>query len=211
VDGVERLTISSTDPEPELLAIAVGVLARGGLVVFPTDTLYGLAVDPRNRDAVARVYEVKRRMPTQALPLIAADLRQVESAAVSLSPETRRLASHFWPGPLTLIVDAMPSILPGVRADDGSAAIRVPGHEVARRLAAAAGFPVVATSANRSGHQPSATADGAAAAVGNEVDLVLDGGTTPGGLASTIVDARAGAPRLLRVGAIAFDRVLEAL
>lgn len=211
MDKVERLTISSTDPEPELVARAAGVLARGGLVIFPTDTLYGLAADPRSRDGVARVYEIKRRAPDQALPLIAADLRQVESAAVFLSPGTRRLASRFWPGPLTLVVDAAPAILPGVRGADGTVAIRVPAHAAARQLASAAGFPIVATSANRSGDLPWTTASEAAAAVGDEVDLVLDAGATPGGPPSTIVDARAGMPRLLREGAVAFDRVLEAL
>jgi len=208
---VETLRVSSIDPAPAALAHAADILLRGGLVVFPTDTLYGLAADPRNADAVSGVYRAKGRPPAQPLPLVAADIRQVEAAALGLSPLTRRLAARFWPGPLTLIVDAAPSIVAAVHDGVGTVAVRVPDHAVARGLAARVGFPIVSTSANLSGAPAVATADDAVQAMGDRVDLVLDGGPTTGGEPSTVVDARTDVPRLLRAGAIPFPRVLEAV
>jgi len=208
---VERLTVSPSDPEPDALARAADLLSQGRLVVFPTDTLYGLAADPRNADAVARVYRAKGRPTAQALPLIAADIEQVEAAAVRLSATTRRLAERFWPGPLSLVVDAAPSIAVSVHGGAGTVAIRVPDHAVARGLAACLGFAVVSTSANRSGSPAVPSADAAVAEVGDDVDLVLDSGPTTGGRPSTVVDARAERPTLIRAGAVPFSRVLEAL
>ena len=208
---MERLTVSPTDPQPDALTRAADCLLRGRLVVFPTDTLYGLAADPRNADAVARVYRAKGRGAAYALPLIAADIEQVEAAAVRLSPMTRRLAERFWPGPLTLVVDAAPAVAVLVHGGTGSVAIRVPDHAVARGLAGRLGFAVVSTSANRSGSPAVSTAAAAVAELGDDVDLVLDGGPTAGGDSSTIVDARADHPRLVRAGAVPFPRVLEAL
>ncbi len=192
-----------------MLARAAAVLLAGGLVVFPTDTFYGLAADPRRDDAVERVFRTKGRAATAALPLIAADVEQVRAAATNLSALTLRLARAFWPGPLTLVVDAAPPILAAVHGGTGTVAIRVPDHLAARRLAAGAGFAIVSTSANRSGDPAVSTADEAAEAIGDMVDLVLDGGRTPGSAASTIVDARAHAPLLIRAGAVPFSRVLE--
>ncbi len=211
VNGVERVRVSPTDPEPGALARAAGILLRGGLVVFPTDTLYGLAADPRHAGGVARVYHAKGRMAARALPLIAGDLAQVEALATTLPAATRRLAGRFWPGPLTLVVDAAPTIVPGVHGGTGGVAVRVPDQAVARALALQLGFPVVATSANRSGSPASRLAEMAAAALEGDVDLVLDSGPTPGGEPSTIVDARGETPTLIRAGAIPFSLVLEAL
>ncbi len=203
--------MSPTDPDPGALARAAGILLRGGLVVFPTDTLYGLAADPRHAGGVARVYHAKGRMAAHALPLIAGDLAQVEALATTLPAATRRLAGRFWPGPLTLVVDAAPSIVPGVHGGTGSVAVRVPDQAVARALALQLGFPVVATSANRSGSPARRLAGKVAAALEGDVDLVLDSGPTPGGEPSTIVDARGETPTLIRAGAIPFSLVLEAL
>ena len=206
---MERLTIIPDDPDPRVIERAADVLRAGGLVVFPTDTFYGLAADPRNAQAVDRVFQAKGRPATMALPLIAADMDQVRVAAGPLSPLTITLARAFWPGPLTLVADASPSIVAGVHGGSRTIAIRVPDHVAARRLASCAGFPIVSTSANRSGEPAVASADAAVAAIGDLVDLVLDAGTTPGAAASTIVDARGGVPLLVRAGAIPFPRVLE--
>jgi L-threonylcarbamoyladenylate synthase len=206
-----RLSVSSASPEPEALAGAAAVVARGGIVGFPTDTLYGLAADPRNPEAVARVFEVKGRAAGEALPLIAADLAQVEKAAGRLPRLARRLAARFWPGPLTLVIDAAPAIAPAVHGGTGTMAIRVPDHPVARGLASAVGFPITSTSANPAGEPAPSRADDVALLLGARLDLLLDGGPTPGGLPSTIVDARSERPRLVRAGAIPFARVLESL
>jgi len=208
---VERFTISPDDPDPRVLARAADVLRAGGLVVFPTETFYGLAADPRSDAAVDRVFLAKGRPSSLALPLIAAGLDQVRAASSLLEPNSLRLAERFWPGPLTLVIDASPAIACGVHGGTHTVAIRVPGHAAARRLAEAAGYPIVSTSANRSGGAPVTTADEAAAAIGDFVDVVLDGGTTPGEAPSTIVDARHGRPVLIRAGAVPFARVLEAV
>ena len=208
---MERLTVSPTDPEPRVLAGAAHVLSHGGLVIFPTDTLYGLAADPRDPAAIDRVFLLKGRAAGQALPLIAADLDQIERSLGDISEATRQLARHFWPGPLTLIVGAGPHVAAAALGDAGTVAVRVPAHAVARGLSGSLGFPVVATSANRSGSPAPATADAAVEALGGGVDVVLDAGPVAGGAASTIVDARGDDVRLLRAGAIPFSRVLEAL
>ena len=206
---MERLRISPTNPEPSVLARAAATLQAGGLVVFPTDTFYGLAADPRHAGAVERVFQAKGRSSTVALPLIAADVEQAVAASTGLSGLTLRLAVAFWPGALTLVVDAAPVILSAVHGGTNTIAIRVPDHPVARQLASANGFPIVSTSANRSGEPAVSDADAAVAAIGDLVDLVLDGGATPGEAPSTIVDARAQVPLLLRAGAVPFSRVLE--
>lgn len=210
----ERWVVSPSDPDPGVLARAAEVLREGGVIVFPTDTLYGLAADPRNPAAVATVFRVKGRAQEEPLPLVAANLEQAERQAAEFSRLGRRLAARFWPGPLTLVMPARASLAPGVSAGTGTVAVRVPDHAVARRLAGLAGFPLTATSANRSGFPPAATA--AEAAVGLEVGEdglmgVLDAGVTPGGPPSTIVDACGDEPRLIRAGAIAWERVLAAL
>jgi L-threonylcarbamoyladenylate synthase len=207
---VERLTISPDDPDPRAIARAAAILLAGGLVAFPTDTFYGLAADPRIEGAVARVFRAKGRSSMVALPLIAADVEQVRAASSGLSALTLRLAQAFWPGPLTLVADAAPAIVPAVHGGTRTVAIRVPGHLAARRLAGVVGFPIVSTSANRSGDPAAADADAVEAVIGDMVDLVLDGGATPGADPSTIVDARGAAPVLIRAGAVSFSRVLEA-
>jgi len=211
VDGVERVTVSPIDPEPRVLAGAAGVLSRGGLAIFPTDTLYGLAADPRNPAGIERIFRLKGRAAAQALPLVAASLEQVERTLGGVSGHTRRLAERFWPGPLTLIVEAGPEVAMAALGEEGTVAVRVPAHDVARGLAASLGFPVVSTSANRTGQSAPATAEDAIAALGGEVDIVLDAGPVVGGAPSTIVDARRNEIRLVRAGAIPFSRVLEAL
>lgn len=199
-----------TDLDPALVDRACAVLREGGVVAFPTDTFYGLAADPRMPAAVARLFAVKGRPQGQAVPLIAADDAQVEAAA-ALNDAARRLAVAFWPGPLSIVLPARDVICAEARAADGTIAVRVPACDAARQLARAFGFCITATSANRSGHPASVSASAVAGTLTGAVDLVLDGGDTPGGAPSTLVDVRQEAPRLVRPGAIAWDRVLRSL
>ena len=208
---MDCLHVSASDPDESALQTAAAVLARGGLVVFPTDTFYGLAADPWQVDAVARIFAAKGRAASMALPLIAADRSQAERATTGFSALAARLADAFWPGPLTLVLQANPNLAEQVHAGSGSVAVRVPDHVVARRLAAAAGGLITATSANRSGSAASATADVPLATLREFVDLVLDAGPTPGGPASTIIDVRDTPIRLVRSGAVPFAKVLEVL
>ena len=194
----------------EDLRRAVVVLAGGGVVAYPTDTLYGLAVDPRSAAAVAKLFLVKQRVPGHAIPLIAADEPQAELAG-AFTPVARQLVRVFWPGPLSIVVAATNPVCAGVRAADGGVAVRVPDSGVARALAEAFGFCITATSANLSGAPPTASADTVRATLGDRVDYILDAGDAPGGEPSTIVDARGPAIRLVRAGVVPWKRVLESL
>jgi L-threonylcarbamoyladenylate synthase len=202
--------VSARAGEGDAIAAAVDVLRRGEIVAYPTDTLYGLAVDPASEAAMARLFAVKARDWSQAVPLIAADLQQA-LAAGEFGDAELRLAAAFWPGPLALVVAARGALSHTVAAADGTIAIRVPAHPLARALAAAFGGCVTATSANLSGQPPAASADAVAATIGDRIDVLLDGGDAPGGPPSTIVALRAGAPVLVRAGATPWDRVLESL
>ena len=195
------------------LAEAAAAIARGEVVATPTETFYGLAVDPAREDAVAAVFRAKGRAASEALPLIAADVAAARGVAAVWSAEAERLAAAFWPGPLTLVVPARPgAVAPGVVAGGTTVGVRVSGHAVARALAAATpGGVITATSANQSGSPPLTTADAVVDALGAGVAVVLDAGATPGGRASTVVALDDGPPRLVREGPVPFARVLESL
>ena len=186
-------------------------LAQGGIVAFPTDTLYGLAVDPASDAAVRALFDLKGRSARVALPLIAASARQVEAACGPFGDVARRLSSAWWPGPLSIVLDAPSHISVAVHGGSRSIAVRVPAHPVALALVEAFGAMVTATSANVSGEPPAHTAGDLAAIAADPRVLVVDGGPTAGGLPSTIVDARVRPPVLVRDGAIAWARVLESL
>ncbi len=157
---------------------------------------------------MAAVLRIKQRLPDKTLPLIAADIAQVEWLAGSLPPRVRELASRWWPGPLTLVLDVHQSLAPGVVAPDGSVAVRVPAHDLACDLARRAGGPLTSTSANRTGQPPAMTAD-ACSTLGDDVALVLDGGPARATIPSTIVDVRGADLRLLREGAVPWEHVLH--
>lgn len=202
--------VATKGNEKRAIADAVGVLRGGGVVAYPTDTLYGLAVDPRSLEAVERLFDVKGRDRSQAIPLIAADLDQAREAGTFTAVDLR-LVEHFWPGPLTVVVTASGALSRSIASADGTVGIRVPAHTVARELAWAFGFCITATSANLSGQPATRSPDVVAATLGDRVDLLLDDGMAPGGEPSTIVAVRTGTPQLIRAGAVAWDRVLKSL
>jgi L-threonylcarbamoyladenylate synthase len=204
------LAVSIDTPDPRVLAEAATVIEQGGIVAYPTDTLYGLAVDPRNDTAVARLFAVKGRHAAKAISLIAATIEQVMAAA-TLTSDDERLARAFWPGPLTLLLAPRASLVPRLTAEGPTVGVRIPAHAIARALAARAGFAITATSANRAGRPAAVTSDEVAAGLGDDVDLILDAGPTVGGPPSTIVATGPSGPKLVRVGAVAWDRVLESL
>ena len=141
---MKTLTTPADAPEEAVIAEAADVLRKGGVVAYPTDTLYGLAVDPRQDDAVARLYALKGREAWSAVTLIAASLAQAQLAAIT-GPVELRLARVFWPGPLTIVVPAQPGLSPAVLGEGTTVGVRVPSHAVARALAAAFGFCITAT------------------------------------------------------------------
>ncbi len=204
------ILLDPLDPDPGGIARVVEVLRAGGVVGYPTDTLYGLAVDPRNETAIERLFEIKGRDERSAITLIAADLEQAREVC-RLGPVHLRLARAFWPGPLTLVADAASALPPRLLAGGTTVAVRVPAHAVARAIARTLGSCITATSANRSGDRPAASAAEAVAGIGDRVDAIADSGPAPGGAPSTLVAVRDDAPVLVRAGAIAWDRVLESL
>jgi L-threonylcarbamoyladenylate synthase len=210
---VITLQVRPDSPATDILDVvteAAAILRRGGIVAYPTDTLYGLAVDPRNDEAVSRLYAAKGRDAGVPIPLIGASLEQIEAAAV-VTDADRRLARAFWPGPLTIVVAARTGLSSRIPAADGTIAVRVPANAVAVGLAAGLGSCITATSANRSGQTAAATAVGVRAAFEDTVDLLIDSGATAGGLASTIVAIGPRGPRLVRAGAVPWERVLRSL
>jgi L-threonylcarbamoyladenylate synthase len=198
-------------PNRLALSRAASILRGGGIVAYPTDTLYGLAADPGSAAAMAQLYRIKGRPVDLAVPLIASGLPQVEAAGGELGPATRRLAEAFWPGPLTLILPGWPGLDARVHAGLGTVAVRVPDHPVARMLADLCGFPITSTSANRSGGPATNDPEEVRRVLGGELDGLIDAGPSPGGPPSTIVDAGGVVPRLVRAGAVSWDRVLECL
>jgi L-threonylcarbamoyladenylate synthase len=186
------------------------VLRRGGIVAYPTETFYGLGALARDAAAVDRLARAKGRPDGKPLPLLAADRAQVDEVA-ELGEVAARLAAGFWPGPLTLVLPARPGLPAAITAGSGAVGVRVPGSDVARALARAAGGAIVSTSANLSGEPPPATPGAIAPALASRLDAVLDGGRTPGGLPSTVVAVVGGGLRLVRDGAVPFARVEAAL
>lgn len=202
------LSVDPADGDERLLAPAVRALEAGELVVYPTDTLYGLGVDPAQGKAVDRLFQAKGRPDQLAIPLIAADVEQVDREVGVLTPLGRRLADRFWPGPVTLVVDASPRLSRRLLGGGATVAVRVPDHAVARRLARLLGRPLTATSANRSGEPAATTASAAAAAMGSWASVVIDAGPAPTTEPSTIVDVRTNTPVLIRGGVIPWERVV---
>jgi len=203
------LRVSPQDPDPAVIREATDMIRRGLVVAYPTDTLYGLAVDPRNAHAVKRLYALKGRAETSALTLIAADLEQVRAAA-EMTTDAERLAARWWPGPLTIVLRARGSVARETLAGGQTIGVRVPDHPVAIALARDAAFPITATSANRSGATAASSADAVAAALA-EVDAIVDAGPARGGAPSTIVDGSKTPVTLLRQGVVPWDKVLRSL
>jgi len=204
---MRRVFVDPDAPQRDAIEEAAKWILAGGLVALPTDTLYGLAADPFSVDAVARLFAAKGRAAGRALPLIAADAAQVAAHVGRLSATGNRLAERFWPGPLTLILAAPRGLAADVTGGLGTVGVRVPDHGVARAICAACERPVTATSANVSGEPASSDPAEVERTLGDRIDLLIDAGPTPGGAASTIVDATGAEPRLVRAGAIPWEEI----
>lgn len=184
------------------LTEAAAILQSGGVVAFPTDTVYGLGALADCPDAVRRIFEIKKRPLTQALPVLAADVEQAASVADDIPEAARLLMARFWPGALTLVLPRAVWIPDEVTAGGLTIAVRVPAHPLTLALIHVAGGPLVGTSANVHGHPSPVTADGVREQLGDSVDLTIDGGRAPGGIESTVVDVSVSPPRILRQGII---------
>jgi L-threonylcarbamoyladenylate synthase len=197
---------------PEAIAEAATALRSGALVAFPTETVYGLGADATNGRAIAALYAAKGRPSFNPLISHVAQMEAV-AALARVTSVAERLAAAFWPGPLTLVLMKHPDCPVAELATAGldTIAVRIPAHPVARALLRAAGLPIAAPSANRSGHVSPTTAAHVQADVGDRVAMILDGGPAPLGLESTVIDATGAEPVVLRLGAVAREDVSRVL
>ena len=179
-----------------------------GVVVIPTDTLYGLAADVFSAPALERVFNIKARPPGLALPVLVSGWDQVEAVAQDFPKAARDLAKRFWPGPLTLVLPKALEIPDRVTGGRDTVAVRMPDHQVPLELARQLGRPITGTSANRSGEQDLITLEAVEAELGADVDYIIRSGPAPEGSPSTVVELTAGAPRLLRQGVVPFEDIL---
>lgn len=194
---------------PAALPHAADVLEHGGLVAFPTDTVYGLAALPFDEESVRRLYVVKGRRHSKAIAVLFSRLEELEQLAATTIPEVTRLAEAFWPGPLTLIVPKHPE-LPEVLSPLPTLGVRIPDHAVALALLRRTG-PLAVTSANRSGQKNALTAQDVFDQLEGRVHLILDGGRTPGGVPSTVIDLSDSQISILREGPIGEETIRAAL
>jgi L-threonylcarbamoyladenylate synthase len=199
-------------PTPESIAEAAAALRAGGLVAFPTETVYGLGADATSGLAVAALYAAKGRPSFNPLIVHVAETAAA-GAIAQLTPLAEQLAAAFWPGPLTLVLAKRPNRIIAELATAGldTIAVRVPAHPIAQALLRAANLPIAAPSANRSGHVSPTTAAHVEADLGDRVAMILDGGATPVGLESTVVDATGAEPVVLRLGAVSRDDLARVL
>jgi L-threonylcarbamoyladenylate synthase len=207
---MKHYTVSARGADPDAIAEVAAIINGGGVVAFPTDTLYGLAVDPRSDEALERLFAAKGRDAGVAVPLIAADMSQAREMGTFGETELR-LARAFWPGPLTIVVPASPAVSRRALGGRDTVGIRVPAHEVAAALCRSATICLTATSANLSGHPAPASAADIDPELLARIDGVLDAGPAPGGPPSTVVTIVSGRAELVRAGAIAWERVLKSL
>ena len=178
------------------------VVRARGVIAYPTDTFYGLGADPRDPEAVKRIFAIKGREAGQPILLLLRDRSEVAAWASVVTPSAERLMERFWPGPLTLVFPAAPHVLPELTGGGGTIGLRVPGNELTRELLRNLGTALTGTSANRSGGRDPRTVKEVMREVGDRVDLVLDGGATTGDRPSTVVDVTVEPPRIIRQGAI---------
>ncbi len=205
---------SDTDPDdidPDLIARAVDILKSGGLVAFPTDTLYGLGADGFSQSAVEGLLRAKGRAPGNPVPLLIASADSLTEVVTTVHPYVAALAKSFWPGPMTLVLPALPEVPDAVTAGTGTVGVRVPGHPVPLALIRGLGRPITGTSANRSGTPPTSLASDVAANLADSVDLVIPGRCGDDDLPSTVIDCTATPPRITRNGALAAYEVLRVI
>jgi L-threonylcarbamoyladenylate synthase len=196
---------------PETIESATQILRKGGIVAFPTDTVYGLGGHAFLESAAARIFQAKRRPPHLPLPLLLADISDISLVAERVSPIAQFLAERFWPGGLTLVLPKAPRVPASVSGGTSTIAVRVPGHPVPRALARGLGAPLIGTSANLSGQPSPVTAQQVEEQLGDSVDLIIDGGPCPGGVESTVLDLTGDEPMILREGAVSRHELERAI
>jgi L-threonylcarbamoyladenylate synthase len=186
---------------------AAGCLRSGGLVAYPTESFYGLGADATNRKAIERLFVVKKRAPHRPILILISSMDMLDRCVTSPPPVAHPLIEAFWPGGLTLVFEASPTIPSLLTANTGKIGVRLSSHPVATALTRALGTPVTGTSANISGEPACRRGEEVLSALGEGVDIILDGGMTPGGMGSTILDVTADPPQILREGMVPGEKL----
>jgi L-threonylcarbamoyladenylate synthase len=205
------LRVDAKNPDNTAIRAAADAIRRGELVVFPTETVYGLAANALDESAVRRVFTAKGRTQTHPLPVQIAGVELLWTVASPVPESARLLAARFWPGPLTLILNKRDCVSDLVSGSLETVGVRVPNHAAALALLRELASPIVATSANLTGQEPPKTAQQAIEQLGDIISVVLDAGPSEIGVASTIVDVTYDRPRILRVGAIKPEQIVEVI
>lgn len=197
------MTIQSRRISKSSLREAGEVVRGGGVIAFPTETFYGLGVDPFNVPAVQRLYDLKGRSPqTRPILVLIRSRHELQALVSEITPAAERLMQACWPGPLTLVFRAAETAPSVLTAGTGTIGVRLSAYPDVQRVLEVIGGPLTGTSANRTGQPPATTADEVERAFGADVDLIVNGGPTPGGLPSTVVDTTVNPPRLIREGCV---------
>lgn len=203
------LKVCADNSENEVIRNAAAIVSRGGVIAYPTETIYGLGADATNEQAILRIFEIKGRNFSNPISVIIGRPDDVHPL-VRIIPETaQQLMDAFWPGPLTIVFEAADCISPLLTANTGKIGIRLSGYDGARRIARAAGKPLTATSANLAGAPECETPDQVLRQIGDRIDAVIDLGKTGGMIASTVIDASGTRPMLLREGGITREEILR--
>jgi len=195
--------------DPHMRSRALDVLRTGGLVAFPTDTVYGVGALAFDSKAIESIYIAKDRPIEKAIPILIGEIKDTEKIASEFPLIARRLASRFWPGSLTCVIPKK-NTLPEAVSATSTVGVRMPDHAIARVLLRFAG-PLAVTSANISGKESPSTAEEVFAQLGGRIELIIDGGKTPGGIPSTVVDCSTSQPTILRVGPISAEQIFSTI
>jgi L-threonylcarbamoyladenylate synthase len=207
----EIVTVKGTEAVPDGLSRAARVVLSGGIVAVPTESFYGLSVNASDEQAIHRLLGAKRIEGGHPILLLVSSVEMLKDYVQDIPPIARRLIDRFWPGGLTLVMEAGPSVSTLLTAGTEKIGIRLSSHPVATGLAHAVGLPITGTSANITGSKPCVSADEVQASLGNDVDLILDGGRTEGGKGSTVIDLASDPPRIVREGMITRAELREFL
>ena len=207
----EVVKVNPVAPERQAIERAAALIRAGDLVAFPTETVYGLGANALDREAVAKIFGAKGRPATNPLIVHVMDADSARQVVADWPESAQRLADHFWPGPLTLVLPKSERIPPGVTASGATVAVRAPKHPIAQALLEATSLPIAAPSANRSTRLSPTSAEHVLRSLGGRIPLLLDGGPSFGGLESTVVDLTTRPPRILRPGMVTAADIAEVI
>jgi len=205
------IKINPENPEPERIGEAVAILKSGGVIGFPTETFYGLGADARSEAAIGKIFDAKGRDFNNPILVVIGEPGQVDLFAQDIPAQARALMKRFWPGPVTILFKASAAVSPKLTAGSGKIGIRLTSHPIARELSRRLGGPLTATSANLSGAPECSAAEEVLSQLEGRLDGLVDGGRTPGGKGSTIVDVTASPAKVLREGVIAAALIQDTL